>query len=118
MTPDLLTVTTFCWIVGALASLRIALPQVVLLFVVRDHDDLWPYRLKNTLLYGSLATALVRNVLIWADYVWFAQAHFGSIDERRLGDLVSSAAIMVAVLVAAALYSIEQRVRHVQPPKP
>lgn len=111
MTIDPLTMTTLCWIVGAAAALRIALPQIVLLFVVRDHDDLWPYRLKNTLLYGSLAVALVRNVLVWADYVWFDQAYFGAIDERRSGDLAVSAAIMAACLVAAVLYSLEQRRR-------
>jgi hypothetical protein len=108
--PDVLSITAACWIVAAMASLRIAPPQLLLLIRTCTHrDDLWLYRLKTSLLFGSLAVALLRNAAVWADFVWFDMRYFGSIADRRLGDLVVSVAIMLACLLAAGLYSREQR---------
>jgi hypothetical protein len=110
MTPDLLSITAACWVVAALASLRIAPPQLLLLIrTCCTRDDLWLYRLKTSLLFGSLAVALLRNAAIWADYVWFDMRFFGPISDRQMGDLLISVAVMVACLLAAGLYHREQR---------
>lgn len=109
MTPDLLALTACCWVVAALAALRIAAPQLVLLIRTSLHrDDLWLYRLKTSLLFGSLAVALLRNAAIWVDFLWFEQRFFGSINERQTGDLATSATITAACCLAAWLYQREQ----------
>lgn len=106
MAPDLaLTLTTICWGVAALAALVIAVPQSFLLVRTAERRDvLWWFRLKTTLLFGSLGVALLRNVAIWADYVFFGQWYFGSITQRWPMDLALSVLIMLACLLAASLY--------------
>jgi hypothetical protein len=108
--PDVLSLTAACWIVAAVASLRIAPPQMwLLLRTCGARDDLWLYRLKTVLLFGSLAVALLRNAAIWADFAWFEMRYFGTINDRRGGDLAISFAVMAACCLAAYLYDREQR---------
>jgi hypothetical protein len=110
MNADLMALTAACWIVAAVASLRIAPPQMwLLLRTCAVRDALWLYRLKTVLLFGSLAVALLRNAAIWADFVWFDMRYFGSINDRRTGDFAISFAVMLACLLAAYLYDREQR---------
>lgn len=100
-----LALTTLCWAVAAVAALTIALPQSWLLVrTAVDRDKLWWFRLKSTLLFGSLGVAMLRNVAIWADYVLFDQHYFGGIAQRWPADLALSVVIMCACLLAAILY--------------
>jgi succinate-acetate transporter protein len=98
-------VTTVCWGVAALAAATIAVPQAILLCrTLFRRDELWWFRLKTTLLFGSLALALGRNLAVWADYTWFGQRYLGTIDHRWAVDLILSSLIMLACLLAAGLY--------------
>jgi hypothetical protein len=102
---DALALTTLCWGIAAIAALIIAVPQAILLIRTALHrDPLWWFRLKTTLLFGSLGTALTRNVAIWADYALFDQRYFGTISQRWPADLVLSALVMLACVLAAVLY--------------
>lgn len=105
MPAEALTVTTLFWGISALAALFIAAPQAALLVrtAVR-RDPLWWFRLKTTLLYGSLGLALARNVAIWADYTFFNQRYLGTIAQRWPADLVLSALVMLACVLAAVLF--------------
>ena len=111
MTADQgLALTTLCWAVAAVASLVIALPQSWLLArTATRRDILWWFRLKTTLLFGSLALALGRNLAVWADYAFFDQKFFGGIASRWPADLALSVLIMAACVLAASLYV---RVQH------
>lgn len=106
MPPDnVLGAITLCWALGAVACLVISVPQSILLVRTSvNRDPLWWFRLKTTLLFGSLGVALIRNVAIWVDYTWFGQDLFGPIGERWPWDLAISALICGACVLAAVLY--------------
>ena len=106
---DALALTTLFWLVAAIAALTIAVPQAILLVRTAVHrDPLWWFRLKTTLLFGSLGVALGRNVAVWADYAFFGQRYLGTIAQRWAMDLVLAAAIMLACVLAAILYAQTQ----------
>jgi hypothetical protein len=104
--PDIaINLTTACWGVALIAALVIALPQSLLLIRTSvRRDDLWWFRLKSSLLFGSLALAMARNLAVWADFALFNQRYFGTIERRWPMDLGLSALIMAAVVLAAILY--------------
>lgn len=106
MTPDnALVVTTLCWGIAAIAALIIAVPQSVLLIRTSVHrDGLWWFRLKSTLLFGSLGLSMVRNLAVWADFTFYDQHYLGTIAQRWSLDLALSALIMLACVLAAVLY--------------
>lgn len=97
--------TTACWAVCAIAALIVAVPQSILLVrTAPDRDDLWWFRLKSSLVFGSLGLAMIRNVAIWADYVFFDQRYLGMIEQRWPLDLALSVLIMAGCILAAVLY--------------
>lgn len=116
MVDNALALTTFFWGIAAVASLSIALPQMGLLVRTSIHrDELWWFRLKTTLLFGSLGLAMFRNVAVWADYSFFDQYYLGAITERWPADLTFAFLIMVACLLAAALFWKTQRDERKEP---
>lgn len=106
MAPDeALALTTAFWGAAAAAALIIAVPQAILLVrTALRRDPLWWFRLKTTLLFGSLGAAMARNVAVWADFTFFDQRYLGGIAQRWPADMVLSAAIMLACVLAAVLY--------------
>jgi hypothetical protein len=106
VTPDTAVgMTTVIWGVAAVASLVVAVPQAVLLVRTSLHrDPLWWFRLKTTLLFGSLGIAMLRNVAVWADLAYFDQRYLGPIAVRWPFDLGLSLAICSACVLAAVLY--------------
>ena len=106
MTPETAVgMTTLVWGVAAIASLTIAVPQSVLLIRTSlNRDPLWWFRLKTTLLFGSLGIAMIRNVAVWADLAWFDQQYLGPIATRWPLDMALAFGICAACVLAAILY--------------
>ena len=106
MTPEAaIGMTTLVWGVAAIASLTIAVPQAVLLIRTSlNRDPLWWFRLKTTLLFGSLGIAMIRNVAVWADFAYFDQRYLGPIADRWPFDLGLALGICAACVLAAILY--------------
>lgn len=114
MTADeAIDVTTLLWAVASIAALSIAVPQATLLARTAVHrDPLWWFRLKTTLLFGSLGVAMIRNVLVWADLAWFDQRYLGPITHRWPLDLGLALCITAACVLAAVLYvQVQHEVR-------
>lgn len=105
MPDEALALTTIFWGVSAVAALVIAVPQSLLLArTALRRDPLWWFRLKTSLLFGSLGVAMIRNLGVWADYTFFDQRYLGPITQRWQMDLVLATGIMLACVLAAVLY--------------
>lgn len=103
-------VTTVLWAVATVAALIIAVPQTWLLIRTATHrDGLWWFRLKTSLLFGSLALSMLRNMAVWADYAFFEQRYLGTIAQRWTFDLGVAFLITAACCLAATLFI---RVQH------
>lgn len=115
MTADQgLALTTLCWVLAAVPSLLIAGDQAILMIrLLHRHDGLDLYRVRTALLFGVIGVALARSASIWADFRWFDQRYFGTIDDRWPMDLAISVVLLLAVLLSTCLYL---RARGARPP--
>ncbi len=100
-----LALTALCYLLAAIAALSITVPQARRLVRLRHaHDGLGAFRLKTTVLFGSLSLLALRAAAVWIDFVFFGQHYLGTIDHRWGVDLALAALFLGGVLISAWLH--------------